>query len=288
MKSPASHRPRKIGRKIGLLTGGLLILAACGDDHPAEVFPPYQFADSGQIHLNAATLDVHNDITPGSVPGDISERAPISPVSALHQLAYERLAASGASGTAVFNIRRASILHDAGGMLHGEMDVRLSLTSADGQSSGQAEAHVTRNMLPPMTDGDTDSPAALYNLTKQMTDDMNTELETQIRHHLSHWLVDAGGTPTGAAIESSTLTPPDGSKAATAAGTGTVAASEAATPDSTPPADTPAATAAPASQEPDAIFPTGLGSSGSDAAPVKKMSPPAGVLKLPAKTSSPG
>ncbi|MBV1837218.1 hypothetical protein KUA11_08350 [Acetobacter estunensis] len=279
-------------------------LPGCSSDTTAVTsFPPYQYDYLSQLQLNVATMRVVNDATPGAVPGDEATDAPIPPAQALTQMAQDRLIAAGQSGSAVFTIDRASILHDAGGTLSGQMDTHLDITSATGQKVGVVEAHVKRDMKPDLSKGDADSRANLYELTRQMMQDMNVELEYQIRNNLKDWLVDAGGRPTQDAIQSQSLdgtTPAKPQAAVPPADTAAVPAADAA-PTSPSSADTGTKTTAPAStaaapsttsstpatndDEPDAIFPGGAPSSDTssdtNATSTQKRSPATGYLKLP-------
>ncbi|NHN89092.1 hypothetical protein GOB81_10670 [Acetobacter sp. LMG 1627] len=279
--------------------GSMGLLAGCAsDDDAVTVFPPYQYSYLNQLHLNIATLQMADHATPGSVPGDESGQAPIPPDQALIQMAQQRLVAAGTTGSAVFTIDRASIVHEPGGMLAGRLDTHLDVLSSTGQQVGEAEAHVTREMKPDLSKGDADSKANLYELTRQMMQDMNVELEFQIRHNLKDWLVDAGGMPTAGAIQTESL---DGSSAKTGASSAaTSSAVSAATPATTsasspapevansatpsPSSGTTATSTSATSAEPDAIFPGGVAGDTTDTSTTstQKRSPASGYLKLPA------
>ena len=233
--------------------------------------------------------------TPGAVPGDESANAPIPPDQALTQMAQQRLVAAGQSGSALFTIDHASIVHEPGGTLAGKMDTHLDIQSSTGQQVGEVEAHVTRSMKPDLSKGDADSRANLYEITRQMMQDMNVELEFQIRNRLKDWLVDAGGMPTASAIQTESLGGAASKPASSpSAGSGVMTTSAAPLPaasTSTPPAAVTsavkeAAPASPSSQEtsePNAIFPGGMADDATEAASTttKVRSPAAGYLKAP-------
>ncbi|MBS4076432.1 hypothetical protein KGY14_14675 [Ameyamaea chiangmaiensis] len=287
-------------------------LSACGGDDAPTQFAPLHYDYLSRFQLNVGAVQVVDNAPPGTTPGDVSGRAPTPPDQALQQMAHDRLAAAGTAGTAIFSIDQASILHQPGGMLNGAMDVHLDIVRPDGQHAGFAEAKVTRDYKPDSSGGDTDSKAALYTLTQQMMNDMNVELELQIRRSLSGWLVDAGGTPVGGAIQQQTLGAPGSGVVAPVAATPgldmptvatpdiqtptietpTVATPDIASPDVTPMAASPAPTAAApapapattatsaAPSVPDAIFPTGGGDTDttSGASPAASPAPTAKTL----------
>ncbi|GEB36892.1 hypothetical protein GLI01_09270 [Gluconacetobacter liquefaciens] len=262
-----------------LLACPLLPLAACSDGPPPN-FAPLRYDYLPVLHLNVATINIADNGQPGTVPGDISGRAPTPPDQALRQMATDRLMAAGTTGGAVFTIDRASILHQPGGTLEGQMDVHLDVSSPNGQHAGYAEAHVRRTFgsTASDSDGNADSPANLYAITSQMMKDMNVELEFQIRHHLTDWLVDTAGT-SPSAIQQQQLGVPGSPDAAA---TGAVAATPAVA------AAVPAAPVAPAAvpSEPNAIFPTG-GPAPEAAAPAPRVkSPQPGYLTVPSGTAT--
>ncbi|OUJ04160.1 hypothetical protein [Acetobacter cibinongensis] len=313
-------RPLRLSLTAALVLPALL--AGCAGDSKPVSFAPLTYDYLGQMHLNASTLNIMDNTQTNPIAGDIGNRAPTPPAQALRQMAQDRLAAGSSNGnTAQFVIDRASILHNAGGTLAGQMDVHLDILSPGSTQTAHAEAHVTSNLRPDPSKGDVDSQANLYELTRDMMQHMNVELEYQIRHSLSAWLVDAGGTPVGAAIQTQQLGAPGTTSAApkglsatavtvpaTAATstiptsttpenapitTPTVTMPKVDVPDITPPqvnvpdtsGVTQKAATSVAPSEPDAIFPAG-GDDDSTAKPAKTMSPKAGYLKLPGQTKS--
>ncbi|NHN91246.1 YajG family lipoprotein [Acetobacter sicerae] len=278
----------------------LTLIAGCSSsDNAMTAFPPYQYGYLNQIHLNVASLQVADHGAPGSVPGDESANAPIPPDQALTQMAQQRLVAAGQSGSAIFTIDGASIVHEPGGTLSGKMDTHLDIQSSTGQQVGEVEAHVTRTMKPDLSKGDADSRANLYEITRQMMQDMNVELEFQIRNKLKDWLVDAGGMPTAAAIQTESLggsAATSASSADTGSGVTTTAAAPASSAAPTSPAVKEAVPASASSQstsvessEPNAIFPGGVADDATEATSTttKARSPAAGYLKAPASVTNP-
>lgn len=273
------------------------LLAGCSSTPQPTSFAPLHYTYLSQLNLNASRLDIIDNTTTNPIEGDIGPRAPTPPTQALRDMAQDRLAASSNNGsTAQFVIDRASILHETGGTLNGQMDVHLDILNPGGTKAAHAEAHVTRMLRPDPAQGDVDSPANLYELTRDMMQNMNVELEYQLRSSLRAWLVDAGGTPVGAAIQTqqlggvNTAPPTEASSTTNPDNAPTqIETPKVEVPTITPPTvtvgETPATTTTPApatptTSEPDAIFPTG---EGDDSTPstAKVMSPKAGYLKLP-------
>jgi hypothetical protein len=178
-------------RSAFLLAG---LLCSCGDDPPPVVhtFPPLQYSYLPKLRLNVGAIDVQDHSLPVS-PQDVAASSPAVPAQVLAQDARDRLFAAGTAGTAVFTIDQASIVRGPGGTLDGRLAAHLTLTTANGQPGGFAEAQVVRQHVP--GSDPEDESTQLYDLTRQMMADMNVELEYQIRRTLSAALVEPGAAP---------------------------------------------------------------------------------------------
>ena len=131
------------------------------------------------LQLNVATIEI-GDAPP---PGPLDASSPLASGPALRQMLQDRLSAAGSSGRAVVTVEDARISRASGG-LDGAMAVRLEIVVADGTKAGFAEARVARR-----ADGvGRNLRGSLYDMTKQMLDDMNVELEFQLRRSLRDYL----------------------------------------------------------------------------------------------------
>ncbi|OAZ72634.1 hypothetical protein SRCM100623_01176 [Acetobacter pasteurianus] len=306
--------------RLSGLTAALLfpaLLAGCADQKQPTQFAPLRYDNLSQINLNVNTLTLVDNTATHPVAGDIGYKSPTPPVQALRQMVQDRLAAKGgitSANSAQFVIDRASILHEPGGTLQGQIDVHLDILNPDGSKTAHTEAHATQSLHPDPTE-DTESQANLYNVTKGMMDSINTELDTQVHRALGKWLVDAGGMPVDGAIQAQPLTS-DGSPAPATTGAGAAATQEALSPvsaaktgqatspvtvpenapvvapstDAATPSTTssteakPAATSKTQDSEPNAIFPAGEDDdSSSSSSSTKATSPKPGYLKLPSQ-----
>ncbi|MGX7346109.1 hypothetical protein ACWM9A_09480 [Acetobacter pasteurianus] len=306
--------------RLSGLTAALLfpaLLAGCADQKQPTQFAPLRYDNLSQINLNVNTLTLVDNTATHPVAGDIGYKSPTPPVQALRQMVQDRLAAKGgitSANSAQFVIDRASILHEPGGTLQGQIDVHLDILNPDGSKTAHTEAHATQSLHPDPTE-DTESQANLYNVTKGMMDSINTELDTQVHRALGKWLVDAGGMPVDGAIQAQPLTS-DGSPAPATTGAGAAATQEALSPvsaaktgqatspvtvpenapvvapstDAATPSTTSSTEAKPAAasktqdSEPNAIFPAGEDDdSSSSSSSTKATSPKPGYLKLPSQ-----
>ncbi|GAC1336662.1 MAG: hypothetical protein NVSMB18_00230 [Acetobacteraceae bacterium] len=174
-------------------------LAACADEPPPRRdFPPLRYDFLVPLRLNVARID----LAPPPPPGALDALNPAPPAEALQRMAQDRLAPGGSTGRAAFVIDEARIAQVPGG-LTGTLAVHLDVFTTEGTKAGFAEAGVTRQ-----TTGGRDLRGALYDITRQMLDDMNVEFEFQVRRSLRDWLQEATTAPPPAPVERQDLTRP--------------------------------------------------------------------------------
>jgi hypothetical protein len=233
-----------------------LCLSGCGADEPPPPasFAPLDYGYLKKLRLNVGDIAFENDAQ-ALGEQDVSGQSPVPPAQALMTMAHERLFAAGASGRAVFVIDRASILRGPEGAYNGELDVHLNVTDANGTHAGSAEAHVARQHVQGSDPENTQ--VVLYDMTKGMMDDMNVELEYQLKRTLRPWLADLSAVP--APVTAQPLAPV------------TPVQAEPALP----------SFGSPAPYAPPALPPAAPPDATQDQTPPPQMSPPPGVLQLP-------
>ena len=181
-----------------------LLAASCATEEatpPAtQLVAPLDFSYLLPLPLNVASIEVEQRYFPQGVPPDVSRLDPVQPVVALRTMAEQRLKAEGTTGRAVFVINDASLVRQ-GDLITGTMSVELDIFGASGTREGYAQATVVRQ-LAGVTGG---LSAALYTFTRDMMAQMNVELEYQVRHHLSAWLLPTGAVPSP--VQATPLTP---------------------------------------------------------------------------------
>ena len=166
------------------------LLVACGGDPssppPASRVPyaPLRYAYLPPLALNIARLTVADDFTPPKGETEVGGSSPVSIVDTLAAMARDRLKPAAREGTGTFRIQTASITR-RGDTLTGTLAVRLDVRSGD--DSGFIEARVTA----PKTGADQDLKGTIHELLKALMDDMNIEVEYQIKRELRAWLVEA-------------------------------------------------------------------------------------------------
>src|SRR5580700_9329965 len=177
---------RLLSRRLSLLLP--LALAACGGEPPS--YPPLRYNYLPPIRLNVASISVRPDYVPSGVAPDLSPLDPVQPVDALRQMAEDRLRPFGPAGQAVFVIQNASVLRD-GDTITGTFAVRLDIYTSANTRVGYAEARVAHSHSGHVDD----IHQLLYDMTKQLMDEMNVQFEYQVVHSLRDWVAPVGGGP---------------------------------------------------------------------------------------------
>ena len=210
MTRPLMHPwPRRAALLLPVLSLPWLA-AACVSGAPAPAvrtsFPPLRYDHLTPIRLNVADIAVEDRSVPA--PDGLDAQSPVRPGDALRGMARDRLLPGGASGRAVFVIDEAAIVRVQGG-LSGTMAVHLDVLAADGGRAGFAEARVSRRRVG--TERGESLRAVLYEVTRQMMDDMNVEFEYQVRRALREWVQDTATAPAPAPVQQQELpAPPEG------------------------------------------------------------------------------
>lgn len=189
-----------------------LVLAACGGE--PRSYPPLRYDYLPPIRLNVAQVEVQQDFVPSGVAPDMTPLDPVQPVDALRQMAEDRLKAFGPSARAVFVIQDASLIKRED-TITGTLAVRLDIYTSANKRTGYAEARVSRQHIGHVDD----IHQTLYDMTKQMMDAMNVELEYQIKRSLGDWLTT--GTAPAPVVQQQPLVPPGAPPAPVPLGTGT-------------------------------------------------------------------
>lgn len=173
----------RLTRRASLLLPFLLpfLLAACGGE--PKVYRQLRYDYLRPINLAVKTVEVEQRFVPSGVAPDIGKQSPVDPVATLRQMGEDRIKPFGNTNRAVFSITDASLIrHDD--VIRGSLEATLEIMTDDGQPAGYAQARVTRRHT-----GRTDDPQQiLYDMVSGMMDDMNIELEFQIRNSLKQWL----------------------------------------------------------------------------------------------------
>ena len=215
-----------------LLLSVLNLFACASSPPPPAVFKPLDYSYLRPIIFKVATLNVVNNYIPGADETQLNSNNPAPPAATLLAMLNQRMQPSGQPGTGTITVQVASIT-EGNGMLNGQMTVDINLTSADGRSTGFAEASVSASQTAPDSGDQNATQTALYQITKTLMDAINVQLPYQIAHNIPSWVAwttPAGGAaalPAGAAagsIQATPLSAPPGTTITTPAPSGAPAA----------------------------------------------------------------
>jgi hypothetical protein len=178
----------RLTRRVALLLP--LALAACADDDvPAPIarrdFPPLRFGYLPPINLSVQRVEIAGDFIPSTGDGEIMDASPVSAADTLYAMARDRLRPVASSGTATFRILTASVIRRRD-TLNGTLAIRLDVRNGDNTSTGFAEARVTATHSGPIQD----PRSAVYDMLKSLMENMNVEMEYQLRNKLRAWIVE--------------------------------------------------------------------------------------------------
>jgi hypothetical protein len=165
-----------------------LALASCASTAPTGTFAPLDYSYLTPVTFKVANLNVVNNYIPSPAETQLNANNPAPPGPTLLAMLNHRLQPSGAPGTGTVTVQSASI-NEANGMLNGQLTVDINLISADGHSTGAAEASVSASETEPDADASPDQmQASLYQMTKDLMTAMNVQLPYQIMHSIPSWV----------------------------------------------------------------------------------------------------
>jgi hypothetical protein len=175
------------------LTAPFLLAGCGGDEGVPQSFPPLRYTYLAPISLNVSSIQTEVAYSPSNDGTSLDAMSPEPPVQAVQQMLQDRLVAAGAGGTATVTINTASI-ERVNDTAVGNISVQLAVASADGRQTGYTQASVSRTRTLPDDTSDDAMRAFLYQMTSDLVNAENVELEYQLRQHLASWLV-GGSSP---------------------------------------------------------------------------------------------
>lgn len=179
-----------------------VLLAACGDKPRRTDFPRFNYDFYTKFQLNVRTVDIETRFVPAKDKYDVAYLSPADPIAAVRQIGEDRVKALGNTNRAVFAVVDAT-LTQRGDVVRGALEATLELYSDANVSQGYVQARAERKHT-----GDVDDlRGTLYDMVATMKDDLNLELEHQIRSKMKSWLIE-GVNATPEKVDSAPLTAP--------------------------------------------------------------------------------
>ncbi len=171
----------RLTRRASLLLPFLVV--ACGSE--PRIYPPLRYDYLRPVDLSVKSIEIQTRFVASGKAPDISRTSPVDPLATLHQMLEDRLKALGNQGRAVVSISDASVIED-GDEIRCSMDVKVEIVGDDGQLLGYVQVPVTRTH----TGHIGDKQDLLHDMISGVMDEMNIELEHQIRTRLKNWLAE--------------------------------------------------------------------------------------------------
>ncbi|MBC9207488.1 hypothetical protein IBL26_11640 [Roseomonas aerophila] len=190
-------------RRVALLLP--LLAAACATSETAPPLPPAPgYGYLTPLRLNVLDIEVAEPVPGPAFRTDLP--APLSPVAQAVRMGRERLVPVGTVGRARFIVDAATLTREqatAGGLFAQQSDrfnvmihVRIEILNGEGTRVAFTEAEVRRNATV-IVEGPASQARAADQIVRQAMDDLNVELEFQIRRNLRDWIMtgDPGVVP---------------------------------------------------------------------------------------------
>lgn len=185
--------------------------AACASREPEP--EPMAPLVSGYRHLTPIRLNVRDVevMNPGPATIRVDASAPFRPEREMVRMAEDRLMAEGSENHARFMVQTAEFRREAlagqgglVGMFSGDpgerlttrLQARLEVMGGDGRRVGFIEAEVRRQRSLPDGATPAERRRAAEEILRQAMDDLNVELEFQVRRNLRPWLAEGSAAPT--------------------------------------------------------------------------------------------
>jgi hypothetical protein len=197
------HRPAHFVRFVVLALLALFAVSACEMPPQKQTFPALTYAHKGPIVFNVGSVDVVSRyISPMKAP-NVEFLAPVPPNQALMQWGRDRLRADGGPGLVRFAVTDAKIVDVPlpieggirGSLTRQQSDrfvatlaAEVTVLDAQGVQRGFARANAERSRTISEGTPPAERDKVLFELTEQVMNDMDANLEQAIRLHLSRFI----------------------------------------------------------------------------------------------------
>jgi len=198
--------PRRFAAFATLLLTGILVVACSSAPPPPPRFADIRFTARPPIVLQASSVDVHDEYEPPFQPPFVEQTFPIPPARAAANWARDRLkAADPASPQRVrvtitdasvkeIDLRRTPGLRgtfttDQAQRYDASIALHVDLLDDHGQVLRSVTASATRSRSVPEDITMNDRDRVFYEMTEQMMQDLDQDLETKIRGSFSPFIV---------------------------------------------------------------------------------------------------
>ncbi len=175
------------------------VLVGCGSGPPPrQSFADLRFTNEPPLRLEVASIEVADEYRPNLDPPHVEQRLPVPLPHVADNWARDRLRPVGASGRAVAVITDASVVeiklpkqsglsatftNQLDTQYEARVGIRVEIRDDRGGSMRMAEGHAERSVT--TVEGVTleERDRTLYQMETQLMEDLDRQLETQIRNN---------------------------------------------------------------------------------------------------------
>ena len=191
------------GARRAVIPLSLVILAACEAAPLPPPIPEITFSHLAPIEIATAQIEVVEDYVPPLTPPNVEHKFPTPPAQAVRQWAKDRLHLVGDDGVLRVIIRDASVietkLEKTGGVrgaftvdqserYDARLEVVVEVRSVRGFQDAFASAIAERSRTVAEDISLYDRELVFFEMTKSMMDDLNAELEKNIRQFFARFV----------------------------------------------------------------------------------------------------
>lgn len=197
--------PRRDFLKLAAVGAPALALGACADAPPLPQFPPLSWTNLSRLVFEAERLEIVTQYQAPLAPPNVEHLFAQRPDAALQRWANDRLAVSGRGENfvrfAILDARvtetelprtggvRGTFTNEQAQRYDGRMEAALEIRQLRGNFRvGDATAAAVRSRSVPENISLNDRESVWYEMVKQMMEDLNAELERQVRTNLPRFL----------------------------------------------------------------------------------------------------
>jgi len=182
-----------------------LTLSACSSPAPTQTLPQMSFAHLGTLNFNVETIEIDNRYKAPTDGTYIEDRFSTPPATAIRTWAIQRLKPVGeiGSGSLRVVINQASVKETdlkrdesfKGTFTKQQtnrydlaLDIALEIIDATGKQVGFSAAKASRSITTSEDISLNDREKRWFETTEKSMNDLNTEMESNIRRYLAAWL----------------------------------------------------------------------------------------------------
>ena len=179
-------------------------MTSCAVSVPPPTFPKLTFSHLPPIRLDVAEIDIVENYVPLLRSPNVEHEFPVTPIAAMRQWAVDRIQAAGESRRGRVIIEEASVVavplkirKGVQGLFYKDQEIRydavlearVEVRAERGYRDSYATARIMRSRTVPEEMTLIDREQIYFELTEELMQALNAELESNIRQHMQQDLI---------------------------------------------------------------------------------------------------